>query len=118
MVPPALLKRLEPVMSTPSADLWIETDHNGVIVGWAAGALRLTGYSARSMYGLLLKIMFFEDGPAGALVDRGTSGDPEAREGVIRSRDDRATRVRYRSGPAPHSSDITRIITRWTFEPI
>ena len=23
-------------MSTSSSDLWIETDHNGVIVGWAA----------------------------------------------------------------------------------
>ena len=49
-------------MSTSSSDLWIETDHNGVIVGWAADIVRLTGYSARSMFGLLLKIMFSADG--------------------------------------------------------
>jgi hypothetical protein len=102
-------------MSTPSTDLWIETDHNRVIVGWAAGVLRLTGYSARSMYGLLLKIMFSEDGPGGT---RAVAGGSEAPEGVIRSRDDHLTRVRYRSEPAPHSSDVSRIITRWTFEPI
>jgi PAS domain-containing protein len=118
MVPPALLKRLEPVMSAVPSDLWIETDHNGVIVGWAAGALRLTGYSARSMYGLLLKIMFMEDSPGGGEFGRGMMVHPDERQGLIRSRDDRATRVRYRSEPAPHSSDMSRIITRWTFEPI
>ena len=105
-------------MSAVSSDLWIETDHKGVIVGWAAGALALTGYSARSMYGLLLKIMFMEDSPVGGECGRGVMAYPEEREGLIRSRDARATRVRYRSGPAPHSSDISRIITRWTFEPI
>jgi hypothetical protein len=103
-------------MSITSSDFWIETDHNRVIVGWAADVLRLTGYAGRSMYGLPLPIMFTEDGPVCAHLGGVMMGDPEARQGVIRSRDDRATRVRYRSGPAPHSSDITRIITRWTFE--
>lgn len=105
-------------MSTPSSDLWIETDHNRVIVGWTSDVLRLTGYRARSMYGLLLTTMFIEDGPVGGKLGHGTMVDPEEREGLIRSRDDRATRVRYRSEPAPHSSDVSRIITRWTFEPI
>jgi hypothetical protein len=105
-------------MSTPSAVLWIETDHNGVIVGWAADILRLTGYSARSMYGRLLNIMFMEDSPAGGECGRDMTVDPDERQGLIRSRDDRATRVRYRSEPAPHSSDMSRIITRWTFDPI
>jgi hypothetical protein len=68
------------------------------------------------MYGLLLTIMFIEDGPTCAQLDG--VGHPQAGEGVIRSRDERRTRVRYRSEPAPHSSDISRIITRWTFEPM
>jgi hypothetical protein len=105
-------------MSPPSSDLWIETDHNRVIVGWAADILRLTGYGARSMYGLALTIMFIADGSASPHAAGAMMGRPEAGEGVIRSRDDRATRVRYRSEPSPHSSDVSRIITRWTFEPI
>jgi hypothetical protein len=103
-------------MSITSSDFWIETDHNRVIVGWAADVLRLTGYAGRSMYGLRLPIMLIEDGPVCAHSGGVMTGDPAARQGFIRSLDDRATRVRYRSGPAPHSSDITRIITRWTFE--
>lgn len=105
-------------MSTSSSDLWIETDHNGVIVGWAADIVRLTGYSARSMFGLLLKIMFSADGPVSGRISVGMMDQPEQREGVIRSRDHRTIRVRYRSGPAPHSSDMSRTIMRWTFEPI
>src|SRR5687767_755021 len=103
-------------MSTPSSDLWIETDHNGVIVGWAADVVRLTGYSARSMFGLLLKIMFIEDGPISAPFGPALLGHAEERKGVIRSRDEGAIRVRYRNEPAPHSSDITRTVRRWTFE--
>ena len=104
-------------MSTASSDLWIETDHNGVIVGWAADIVRLTGYSARSMFGLLLKIMFSADVP-GANGSGPGMDQPEQREGVLRSRDDGTIRVRYRSGPAPHSSDMSRTIMRWTFERI
>ena len=104
-------------MSTSSSDLWIETDHNGVIVGWAADIVRLTGYSARSMFGLLLKIMFSADGPVSGQPALGTMDQPAQREGALRSRDG-TIRVRYRSEPAPHSSDTSRTIMRWTFEPI
>jgi hypothetical protein len=106
------------VMSPASSSLWIETDHKGVIVGWSADALPLTGYSARAMYGLLLPIMFVADPPLGGECGRDMRVHPNERQGLIRSRDDRATRVRYGSAPAPHSSDLSRIITRWTFEPV
>lgn len=118
MVPPALIKGWSPVMSTSSSDLWIETDHNGVIVGWAADIVRLTGYSARSMFGLLLKIMFSADGPVSGQPGLGMMDQPAQREGALRSRDAQTIRVRYRSEPAPHSSDTSRTIMRWTFERI
>ena len=105
-------------MTTASSDLWIETDRNGVIVGWATDIVRLTGYSARSMFGLLLEIMFSADGPVSGGLGPGMIDQPEQREGVLRSRDDRTIRARYRSEPAPHSSDMSRTIMRWTFERI
>ena len=62
----------------------IETDHNGVIVGWAADIVRLTGYSARSMFGLLLKIMFSADVPVSGEPGLAMIDQPAQREGALR----------------------------------
>ena len=98
-------------------EMWIETDGTGTITQSGATAMLLTGYSARSLRGRPLQIMFVKDRPGSTQFRHVLLGHPVERQGWIRPRERRAIHVRYRIELIRESKSLSPTL-RWTFEPI
>jgi PAS domain-containing protein len=92
---------------------WMDTDRDGRILDWSAGAAALTGYSERSLPGAALPAMFVEGGPDETELERVLLGHAREGSGLIRSRERPALPVTYRLELAPGSTDLSPRV-RWT----
>lgn len=105
------------LIQQPRDEMWIETDGTGTITQSGAAAILLTGYSARSLRGRTLQIMFVKDRPGPTQFRHVLLGHPVERQGWIRPRERRAIHVRYRIELIREPKGLSPTL-RWTFEPI
>jgi PAS domain-containing protein len=103
------------IQDSVSPDLWIDTDHRGLILGCSSEALSLLAYSPKGALGRDLAMMFLSDRPSGLQLAHALLGHPVEREGVIRPRERRGVSVRYRIELLSENNS-GRAVLRWTFE--
>jgi PAS domain S-box-containing protein len=104
--------------SVDESAIWIETDQYGVIVDFSQAAVTLIGYSARTVRGRSLPLMFLKNRPTYLDLKHAWRGAPIEREGMLRPRNHRAVLVRYRVELITSPRDDGPLVLRWTLDPV
>jgi PAS domain-containing protein len=113
----AATERPSPKRGALRDPVWMDTDRDGRILDWSAGAEALTGYPERSLSGRILPVLFLEGRPDGPQLDRVLLGQPLEALGLIRPREGRPLPVSYRIDLAPVGTDLSPRV-RWTLRAI
>jgi PAS domain-containing protein len=95
-------------------EFWIETTALGDIVAWSDSGPASLGYSARTLGGRSLIVMFVQNRPQPSMLAPALMGHPIEREGRLRPKDRRAVDVVYRIERVDDSRDGQPVL-RWTF---